>query len=166
MGKYIPMDPMFLMVALETLLRISLGVRFLYSGLSNVQRWPNAVENAKLVFTFGHTGFGLIAVFFMVAGGIGLTLGFQTRLSALMIVLFLIPTLKIQWHWLRTLPATIEEVNNALPQGEFRTQFRLLARHAYHSHETGWQNNLLFMVVALFYVVRGSIAFGLDNWLR
>lgn len=160
------MDHALLMAGVETILRITLGLRFLYSGLSNVRRWPSAVENAKLVFAFGQSVFGFIAVFFMVAGGIGLTLGFQTQLAAFMIVLFLIPTLKIQGYWLRTLPATIEEINNALPQGEFQTKFRLLARHAYHAHETGWQNNLLFMVVALFYVARGSIAFGLDNWLK
>lgn len=160
------MDHAFLLAGVETILRITLGLRFLYSGLSNVRRWPSAVENAKLVFAFGQTFFGFIAIFFMVAGGIGLALGFQTRLAALMIVLFLIPTLKIQWHWLRALPATIEEINRALPQDEHRSKFRLLATHAYHAHETGWQNNLLFMIVALFYVVRGSAAFGIDNWLR
>src|SRR3990172_5162082 len=114
------MDDAFLIVAVETLLRITLGLRFLYSGLSNVRRWPNAVQNAKLVFPVGETFFGFIAVFLMVAGGIGLTLGLQTRIAAAMIALFLIPTLKIQWHWLRNLPAIIDEVNNALPQGELR----------------------------------------------
>ena len=160
------MDDAFLMVAVETILRITLGLRFLYSGLSNVRRWPNAVQNAKLVFPVGETFFGFIAVFLMVAGGIGLTLGLQTRIAAAMIALFLIPTLKIQWYWLRNLPAIIDEVNNALPQGELRGKFRMLATHAYHSHETGWQNNLLFLVVALLYTVRGSTALGLDVWLR
>lgn len=160
------MDDAFLMVAVETILRITLGLRFLYSGLSNVRRWPNAVENAALVFPFGQTFFGFIAVLLMVGGGIGLTVGLMTRAAAAMIVLFLIPTLKIQWYWLRALPATIEEVNNAVPQEEIKKKIRLLARQAYHSHETGWQNNLLFLVVALFYCVRGSTAFGLDIWLR
>lgn len=161
------MDPASLVIPVETLLRISLGLRFLYSGVGNVRRWPNAVENARLVFPFGATFFGFIAVFLMVAGGIGLTLGLQTRIAALMIVLFLIPTLKIQWHWVRSLPAIIEQVGNALPkQGDFRSKFQLLARHAYHSHETGWQNNLVLLVVALFYAVRGSTALGLDLWLR
>ncbi|MBI2998678.1 MAG: DoxX family protein [Deltaproteobacteria bacterium] len=155
-----------LTVAVETLLRITLGLRFLYSGLSNVRRWPNAVENARLVFPFGQTFFGFIAVLLMVGGGIGLTVGLMTRVAAFMIVLFLIPTLKIQWHWLRTLPVTIEEVNNAVPQEEIKKKIQLLARQAYHSHETGWQNNFLFLVVALFYCVRGATALGLDTWLR
>ncbi|OGQ51518.1 MAG: hypothetical protein A3I10_04310 [Deltaproteobacteria bacterium RIFCSPLOWO2_02_FULL_57_26] len=160
------MDDAFLIVAVETLLRITLGLRFLYSGLSNVRRWPNAVENAGLVFPFGQTFFGFIAVLLMVGGGIGLTLGLMTRVAAFMIVLFLIPTLRIQWYWLRTLPVTIEEVNNAVPQEEIKKKIQLLARQAYHSHETGWQNNLLFLVVALFYCVRGATALGLDIWLR
>lgn len=159
------MDQASLVTIVETLLRVTLGLRFLYSGLSNVRRWPSAVENARLVFSVGETFFGFIGVFLMVAGGIGLILGLQTRIAAAMIVLFLIPTLKIQWYWLRSLPAITDEVNNALPQGELRTKLRLLARHAYHSHETGWQNNLLFLVVALLYCVRGSTALGLDIWL-
>ena len=160
------MDQGFSLTLVETILRIVLGLRFLYSGVSNVRRWPNAVRNAEIVFPFGATFSGLIAIFLMVAGGLGLTLGFQTRLASLMIALFLIPTLKIQSHWLRTLPAMIDEVNNALPQEEFKKNFRLLARHAIHSHETGWQNNLLLLVVALLFSLRGSVAFGLDNLLR
>lgn len=160
------MEPSFLLSAVETLLRIILGLRFLSSGLSNIRRWPDAVHNARLVFPFGETFLGFIAVFLMVAGGAGLALGFQTHLAALMIVLFLIPTFPIQRHWLRTTPAMIEEINSALPHEAARNQFRILARHAFHSHETGWQNNLVFLVVALFYAIRGSTAFGLDNWIR
>jgi len=160
------MDEAQIAVMMDALLRISLGARFLYSGLSNIRRWPNAVHNARLVSPFGATFLGFIAVLFMVAGGLGLALGFQTRIAALMIALFLVPTVKIQWYWLRALPGTIEEINRALPQGESRSRFQLVARHAFHSHETGWQNNLLFLMVALFYCARGSAAFGLDNWLR
>lgn len=159
------MDQASLLTAVETILRIALGLRFLSSGLSNVRRWPSAVQNASLVFPFGGTFFGAVAVFLMVAGGIGLTAGLLTRLSASMIVLFLIPTLKIQWHWLRVLPATIEEVNHALPEEDVRSKFRLLARQAYHSHETGWQNNLVLLAVALFFTVRGATALALDLWL-
>jgi uncharacterized membrane protein YphA (DoxX/SURF4 family) len=159
------MDQTSLLTAVETTLRIALGLRFLSSGLSNIRRWPNAVENANLVFPFGGTLFGAVAVFLMVAGGIGLTVGFLTRLAAFMIVLFLIPTLKIQRHWLRGLPATIEEVSHALPDGDVRSKFRLVARHAYHAHETGWQNNLVLMAVGLFFTVRGASALALDLWL-
>lgn len=157
------MDQATALTVIETILRFMLGLRFLYSGLSNVRRWPNAVDNARLVFPFGATFFGFVAVLLMVAGGVGLALGFQTRIAALMIVLFLIPTLKIQRYWLRTLPATIEEVNRALAQDEF-SKFRLIARHALHSHETGWQNNLILLFAALLFSIRGSIAFGLDNF--
>ena len=151
---------------IETLLRIALGLRFLYSGVSNVRRWPNPVKNAEIVFPFGSTFFGFVAVFLMVAGGVGLVLGFHTRLAALMIVLFLIPTLRIQRHWLRTLPGMIEEVDKGLAQEEGKRKFRLLARHALHSHETGWKNNLLFLLLAAWFALRGSIVFGLDNWLE
>jgi uncharacterized membrane protein YphA (DoxX/SURF4 family) len=149
----------------ETTLRIALGLRILHSGLSNVRRWPNAVRNAEIVFPFGATVFGFIAVFFMVAGGLGLALGLGTRLAALMIALFLIPTLKIQRHWLRALPSMIEDVGRALGQESQKTKFQLLARHAFHSHETAWQTNLLMLIVALFFLLRGSPAFGIDNLL-
>ena len=160
------MEPSVLLSAVETLLRIILGLRFLSSGLSNIRRWPSAVDNARLVVPFGETFFGLVAVFLMVAGGIGLALGFHTQLAALMIVLFLIPTFPIHRHWLRTTPAMIEKIRGGLSDEETLNQFRLMARHAFHSHETGWQNNIVFLVVALFYAVRGSSALGLDNWIR
>jgi len=149
----------------ETVLRVALGLRILHSGLSNVRRWPNAVRNAEIVFPFGATVFGFIAVFFMVAGVVVLALGLGTRLAALMIALFLIPTLKIQRHWLRALPSMIEDVGRALGQESQKTKFQLLARHAFHSHETAWQTNLLMLIVALFFLLRGSPAFGIDNLL-
>ncbi|HEY2988192.1 MAG TPA: DoxX family protein [Candidatus Binatia bacterium] len=159
------MDEASYLTTIETILRIALGLRFLYSGISNVRRWPNPVRNAEIVFSFGATVFGLIAVFLMIAGGLGLILGFETRVAALMIVLFLLPTFKIQHHWLYTLPPMIEGMNRALGQEE-RNKFRVLAKHAIHSHETGWQNNFLMLIVALFFAVRGSPAFGFDNLLR
>ena len=124
------------------------------------------MRNAKIVFPFGATVFGFIAVFFMVAGGLGLALGLETRLAALMIVLFLIPTLKIQHHWLHALPPIIEDVKRAVGQDPSNSKLQLLAKQAYHSHETGWQNNLLLLIVALFFVLRGSPAFGIDNLLK
>ena len=160
------MDQGFSLALIEAALRIGLGLRFLYSGVSNIRRWPNPVRNAELVFPFGATFFGIVAVFLMIAGGTALTLGFHTRLAALMIALFLIPTLKIQRHWLSTLPVMIKELDDALPQERFRNKFRLLARHALHSHETGWKDNLLFLLLAAWFALRGSIVFGLDNWLE
>ena len=160
------MDQTASLTLVETILRVALGLRFLYSGVRNVRRWPNAVRNAEIAFPFGATAFGFIAVIFMVAGGLGLALGFATRLAAVMIVLFLIPTLKIQRHWLRVLPPMIEDVNHALGQESQKIKFQLLARQAFHSHETGWQANLLMLLLALFFALRGSPAFGIDNLLR
>lgn len=155
-----------LLILVETLLRIGLGLRFLNSGLSNIRRWPNPVKNTAIIFPFGATVFGAIAVFLMVAGGLGVALGFMTRIAALMIGLFLIPTFKIQRHWLKNLPAMIDEVDRAIAQGPVKSKFQLLAKQAFHSHQTGWQTNLLLLAVALFFALRGSVAFGLDNLFR
>jgi uncharacterized membrane protein YphA (DoxX/SURF4 family) len=159
------LDQATALTLVETVLRIALGLRILHSGISNVRRWPNPVRNAAIVFPFCATAFGFVAVFFMVAGGLGLALGFGTQLAALMIALFLIPTLKIQRHWLRKLPSIIEELDLAVGQEGQKSNFRLLAKQAFHSHETGWQNNLLLLLLALFFVLRGSPAFGIDNLL-
>lgn len=160
------MDQTVLLPVIESLLRVALGLRVLHSGVSNVLRWPNPTKNTRLIFPFGVTFFAVVAVFLMVAGGLGLALGFQTRLAASMIALFLITTLKIQFYWLRELPAVIEEVNRAVPGEQLNGKFRLLAKQALHSHETGWQNNLVLFLAALFFALRGSVAFGLDNLLR
>ena len=160
------MDQSALLPVIESLLRVLLGLRVLHSGISNVIRWPNPTKNTRLIFPFGVTFFAVVAVFLMVAGGLGLALGFQTRLAASMIALFLIPALKIQFYWLRELPAVIEEVNRAIPQEPINGKFRLLAKQAFHSHETGWQNNLVLLFAALFFALRGSVAFGLDNLLK
>jgi uncharacterized membrane protein YphA (DoxX/SURF4 family) len=153
-------------ILVEALLRIGLGLRFLNSGLSNLIRWPNPVKNTVIIFPFGATVFGAIAVFLMVAGGLGLVLGFGTRIAALMIALFLIPTFKIQRHWLTNLPGLIGEVDRAIAEESLKSKFRLLARQAFHSHQTGWQANLLMLFLALFFALRGSVAFGLDNFFN
>jgi uncharacterized membrane protein YphA (DoxX/SURF4 family) len=123
------------------------------------------VRNAEIVFPFGFKVFGFIAVCLMVAGGLGLALGMATRLAALMIALFLIPTFAIQRHWLSVLPSMIEDVNRALADESRKSQFQRLSKQAFHSHETGWQNNLLMLLMALYFAVRGSPAFGIDNLL-
>lgn len=150
------------LIIIETLLRIGLGLRFLYSGVSNVRRWPNPVRNAEIVFSAGTKFFGAIAVLLMVGGGLGLALGAGTRAAAAMIALFLLPTLQIQSYWLRRLPGMIEEVRGATAEAA-RPKLQLISRHAYHGHETAWQANVLFLLMALYFVVRGSVAFGVDN---
>jgi hypothetical protein len=82
-----------------------------------------------------------------------------------MIALFLLPTFMIQRHWLGVLPSMIEDVNRGLADESRKSLFQRLAKQAFHSHETGWQNNLLMLIVALFFAVRGSPAFGIDNLL-
>jgi uncharacterized membrane protein YphA (DoxX/SURF4 family) len=159
------LDQAHALTLVETILRIALGLRILHSGISNVRRWPNPVRNAAIVFPFGATAFGFAAVFFMVAGGLGLALGLGTRVAALMVALFLIPTLKIQHHWLHALPPIIEDVKRAVGQDPSHGKLQLLAKQAFHSHETGWQNNLVLLLLALFFVLRGSPAFGIDNLL-
>lgn len=42
-----------LVVIIEVLLRITFGLRFLYSGVDNVRRWPGAVVTARVVFAKG-----------------------------------------------------------------------------------------------------------------
>ncbi len=159
------MDEGSLLRIIETAFRILLGLRFLNSGISNVIRWPHAIESARIAFPVGAPFFGFMGTSLLVLGGIGLALGLQTHVAGLMIVIFLIPTLKIQRHWLQTLPASVAAVKDALKGEEERGKFQLLARHAIHAHETGWQTNLLLIVAALYFSVRGCIAFGLDNLL-
>jgi uncharacterized membrane protein YphA (DoxX/SURF4 family) len=101
----------------------------------------------------------------MVGGGLGLVLGLATRLSAAMIALFILPTFFIQRYWLGVLPAMIADVNRALPEETTKSKFQRLAKQAFHSHETGWQNNTVLLLLALFFAVRGSPAFGIDNLL-
>jgi uncharacterized membrane protein YphA (DoxX/SURF4 family) len=152
----------------EALVRIALGLRFLSSGLSNLRRWPNPVRNARIAFPAfredAQRFLGAAAVALMILGGLGLVLGFLTRLSALAIVVFLLPTFKIHRHWLRQLPAMKEAVEAALAgnRGAFES-FQVIGRQAYHSHETGWKENLLLALLALFFMARGSAAFGLDH---
>ena len=128
-----------------------------------MRRWPNPVRNAAIVFPFGTKFFGAIAVFLLIGGGVGLILGLATRVAAAMIALFLLPTLKIQQYWLKVLPSMIEEIRSGVAETA-RPKFQLVARQAYHSHEAGWQTNLLLLVLALYFVIRGSVGPALDNF--
>jgi uncharacterized membrane protein YphA (DoxX/SURF4 family) len=156
---------MTLPLAAEATLRVILGWRMLVSGVSNVRRWPNPVNTASILFPTGAVFFGLVATFLMVVGGLGLLIGFQTPISALMIMIFLIPTFALHAHWLKTLPAMSPVVKDALASEKAQNYFRSFDRQAYHAHEVGLRDNLVFVAAALYFMFRGSAAFGVDNWL-
>jgi len=149
----------------EAALRIALGWRMLVSGLSNVRRWPNPVQTASILFPTGAPFFGFVATFLMVGGGLGLAAGIQTPISALMIMVFLLPTFALHWHWLKVLPTLAPAVKAAIDGEKAQNYFRSFDRQAYHAHEVGLRDNLVFLIAALFFALRGSAAFGVDNWL-
>ncbi len=101
------MDTPTLVPLAEALLRVILGWRMLISGISNVARWPNPVTTASILFPNGAFFFGFMATFLMVVGGFGLAAGIQTPICAAMIVIFLLPTFGLLWHWLNVLPTMV-----------------------------------------------------------
>ena len=149
----------------EAALRVILGWRMLISGLSNVRRWPNPVNTASILFPKGATFFGFVATCLMVVGGFGVAAGIQTPVCALMIVIFLIPTFGLHWHWLKVLPTMVPVVQAALTDDKAKNYFRSFDRQSYHAHEVGLRDNLVFVAAALYFAVKGSAAFGVDNWL-
>ncbi len=149
----------------EVLLRIALGLRFLYSGVDNVRRWPSAIGAARSVFSKGATLLAFIAVAFLVLGATGLTLGFQTRIAALMIALFLIPTFVVQYNFLKTYPQLLKKLLSSIPEDGPMAEAQRLGRHAVHTSEVGWQTNVIFLLLSVYFILRGSVAFGLDNLL-
>jgi uncharacterized membrane protein YphA (DoxX/SURF4 family) len=165
-GRNTALEQVALLPVVESIFRILLGLRFLSSGISNVRRWPHATQTAGIVFTQGAYFFGFVATALMVLGGGGLTLGFQTPISAFMLVIFLLPTFKIHHHRLQVLPDTVRVIKDALGHEEAKDPLRFLARLAFHAQETGWQNNLVFLAATLFFSVRGCLAFGLDNMMN
>ncbi|HXF76159.1 MAG TPA: DoxX family protein [Methylomirabilota bacterium] len=159
------MEPSTLLPLAEAVLRIVLGWRMLVSGLSNLGRWPNPVNTASILFPKGAVFFGAVATFLMVAGGFGLAAGIQTPLCALMVVIFLIPTFALHWHWLKVLPSMAPVVQAAIKDEKARSYFQSFNRQAYHAHEVGIRDNLVLVAGAAYFVVRGSAGFGVDNWL-
>ena len=149
----------------EAALRLILGWRMLISGLSNVRRWPNPVQTASILFPKGATFFGFLATFLMVVGGFGLAVGMQTPICALMIIIFLIPTFALHFHWLKVLPTMVPVVKASLRDDKAQSYFHSFDRQSYHAHEVGLRDNLVFVAAAAYFVVRGSAAFGVDNWL-
>jgi uncharacterized membrane protein YphA (DoxX/SURF4 family) len=158
------LEPTNLVLFAEAVLRVILGWRMLVSGVSNVLRWPNPVNTARILFSTGATFFGFIATFLMVVGGAGVAAGFQTPVCALMIVIFLIPTFFLHSYWLKVLPTMVPAVKNALKDEQAQSYFRSFDRQAYHAHEVGIRDNLVLLAAAVYFAVRGSAAFGLDNY--
>jgi uncharacterized membrane protein YphA (DoxX/SURF4 family) len=154
-----------LVLLAEAALRAILGWRMLISGLSNIQRWPNPVNTASILFPKGATFFGAVATFLMVVGGLGVALGVQTSICALMIIIFLLPTFGLHWHWLKVLPTMVPVVQAALKDEKAKNYFRSFDRQSYHAHEVGLRDNLVFVAAAIYFAVKGSAAFGVDNWL-
>jgi len=152
-----------LMLIAEAVLQVILGWRFLISGLSNVGRWPNPVQTASILFPRGATFFGLVATLLMVVGGLGVAAGFQTPLCSAMVIIFLIPTFVLHSYWLKVLPTMAPVVKAALNDEKAQNYFRSFDRQSYHAHEVGIRDNLVFLAAAVYFAVRGSTAFGLDN---
>jgi uncharacterized membrane protein YphA (DoxX/SURF4 family) len=157
------LEPISLTFIAEATLRIILGWRFLISGLSNVRRWPNPVTTASILFPRGASFFGLVATVLMVAGGLGVTIGFQTSISSLMLIIFLIPTFSLHFHWLKVLPTLVPVVQSAISDEKAQDYFRTFDRQSFHAHEVGLRDNLVFLAAAVYFMVRGSGAYGLDN---
>ena len=157
------MEHTTLMLIAEAVLRVILGWRFLISGLSNVGRWPNPVQTASILFPRGATFFGLMATLLMVVDGLGVAAGFQTPLCSAMVIIFLIPTFVLHSYWLKVLPTMAPVVKAALNDEKAQNYFRSFDRQSYHAHEVGIRDNLVFLAAAVYFAVRGSTAFGLDN---
>ena len=156
------MNDATLLPVIETALRIIVGVRFLNSGIRNIRMWPYPIEIARIVVPMGAPFFGFLAVCLMTLGGLGLTLGFQTQISAILIMIFLIPTFKVHRHWLRTLPTTLTELRDAT-KDDLRPPLQRIGRQVIQGQQAAMQNNILLLVLALFFCLRKEIPFALDN---
>ena len=157
------MDHSSLVLMAEAVLRIIFGWRFLISGLSNVRRWPNPVQTASILFPKGAPFFGFVATVFMVVGGLGMASGFQTQICSVMLIIFLIPTFNLHFYWLKILPTMVPVVKSAIGDEKAQDYFRSFDRQSFHAHEVGVRDNLVFLAAALYFTVRGSGAYGLDN---
>jgi len=155
-----------LVLITEATLRVIIGWRFLISGLSNVRRWPNPINTASLLFPKGAAFFGFMATVLMVVGGLGVAAGFQTPICSAMLIIFLIPTFGLHSYWLKVLPAMAPVVKNAISDEKAQNYFRSFDRQSYHAHEVGIRDNLVLLAGAVYFAVRGSAGFGLDNWLN
>ena len=63
--------------AVEAMLRVILGWRFLISGVSNIRRWPNPVGTASILFPKGAAFFVFVATALLVVAGTAVAAGIQ-----------------------------------------------------------------------------------------
>ena len=99
----------------------------------------------------------------MVVGGLGVASGFQTQICSVMLIIFLIPTFNLHFYWLKVLPTMVPVVKSAIGDEKAQDYFRSFDRQSFHAHEVGVRDNLVFLAAALYFTVRGSGAYGLDN---
>ena len=159
----LPLEYGTLVIVAESILRVILGCRFLSSGISNVRRWPNPVRSASLLFPTGAPFFGFVATALMLLGGAGVALGFQTPLSSAMLIIFLIPTFNFHLYWLKVLPTMAPAVKGAIQDEKAQQFFQTFNRQSFHSHEVGIEDNLVLLAAAIYFAVRGSGGYGVDN---
>ena len=157
------MDHFTWLTIAELFLRSILGWRFLISGLSNIRRWPNPAQTASILFPKGAPFFGFMATALMVVGRLGVAAGLQTPICSLMLIIFLIPTFALHSYWLKVLPTMAPIVKNAINNEQAQSYFRSFDRQSYHAHEVGIRDNLVLLAAAVYFTVRGSAAFALDN---
>ena len=155
-----------LVIVAESILRVILGWRFLSSGVSNVRRWPNPVRSASLLFPKGATFFGFVATVLMLVGGVGVALGFQTPICSAMLALFLLPTFNFHLYWLKVLPTMAPAVKGAIQDEKAQQLFQTFNRQSFHAHEVGIEDNLVLLAAAVYFAVRGSGGYGVDNLMR
>jgi hypothetical protein len=55
-------------------------------------------------------------------------------------------------------------VTNALGDEKAQDHFQSFNRQSYHAHEVGIRDNLVLLAAALYFVVRGSAAYGFDSF--
>jgi uncharacterized membrane protein YphA (DoxX/SURF4 family) len=82
-----------------------------------------------------------------------------------LIIIFLLPTFALHRHWLKVLPTMAQVVKSTIADEKAQNYFRSFDRQAYHAHEVGLRDNLVFVAAAVYFAVRGSSGFGIDNWL-
>ena len=97
------------------------------------------------MFPKGAPVFGFIATVFMVVGGLGVAIGFQTQICSLMLIIFLIPTFNLHFYWLKVLPTMVPVVKSAIGDEKAQDYFRSFDRQSFHSHEVGLRDNLVFL---------------------
>ncbi len=92
-----------------------------------------------------------------------MAVGFQTQIGSLMLIIFLIPTFAVHFYWLKVLPTMAPVVKSAIGDEKAQDYFRSFDRQSFHAHEVGVRDNLVFLAAALYFMVRGSGTYALDN---